>query len=182
MLVFPKFLKAIKDGCFIAVAAKVEHPSGDGYFWEGVGELEYAGHIWRGAGLVGGISQTKKSTELRIDEIKFMLSGLDASEVAALDDDVRNRVATTYLFALNESRRVVAEYLIDEALLDYQRDTIADSGAASLEITGQTGFWILERSTDAAYSQEEAVLKYPNETGFSMIPALRNKDTAWTKT
>lgn len=182
MLVSPAFKKAIKDGCFIAVLVEIEHPDGTGYFWEGVGELDYDGHKWKGAGLVGGISQNRRSVDLRIDEMTIWANGLDSQEVAALDDNVKNRVARIKLAALNDNRRVVATHDAEELLLDYQRDVIAENGAASVEIKAQAGLWMLERSTDAVYSQEAAQVEFPDETGFSKVPEMQNKDTPWSQT
>lgn len=182
MIVSPAFKQAIKSGGALVTLVDVEHPDGAGYFWEGVGEIEYGGNTYRGAGLVGGISQTRKAAELRIEEVTLWVSGLDAENVEQLQDNVKNRLATIRLAVLNASRRVVDAFIADEILLDYQQDFVDQGGATRLELRGQSGFWILERTTDAAYSQEEAVLKHPNEVGYSMIPALKNKDTPWTKT
>ena len=182
MLISPAFKKAIRDGCFVAVLLEVEHPDGTGYFWEGVGTLRYDGNDWKGAALVGGISQNRRSVDLRIDEMTLWLNGLDAGEVAALDDNVKNRVARIRLAALNDNRRVVAVHDAEELLLDYQRDVIGEDGSASIEVKGQAGLWMLERSTDAVYSQEAAQVEFPDETGFSKLPEMQNKDTPWSQT
>lgn len=182
MLPGSDFSKALRNGCMPVVLVHVEHPDGDGYFWEGVRDLEYDGKTWKGAGLVGAISATRKAAELRLDEVRFTLSALNAEEVSKLSDDVRNRVATIYLAAITPAQRVVAVYQMDEVLLDYQIDKVSADRNVTVEVVGQSGFWTLERSTDAAYSQEEQALLYPDDTGLSQIPALRNKDIAWTLT
>ena len=182
MIVSPKIKAALAAGCALVVLVDVEHPDGTGYFWEGIGLLEYGGNTYKGAGLVGGISQTRKAAELRIDEMTLWVNALDTEEIDALQDNVKNRLVTVRLAVLNESRRVVDAFIADEILLDFQQDFVNDDGSTRLELKGQSGFWILERTTDAAYSQEEAVLEYPDEVGFSGIPALKNKDTPWTKT
>jgi hypothetical protein len=181
MMVVPAFKKAIKEGCYIAVLVEVEHPNGIGYFWEGVGELEYEDNTYKGAALVGGISQSRRSVDLRIDEMTLWLNGLDSGEVEQLDDNVKNRVCRIRMAALNENRRVVAVHEAEEILLDYQRDVIGENGETSLEVKGQAGLWMLERSTDAVYSQESATAEFPDEVGFTYIPSLQNKDTPWTQ-
>jgi len=176
------FMEALANGCAPVVLVEVEHPDGDGYFWEGVRTLEYDGKLWKGAGLVGGITQTRKAAELRIDEVRFTLVALDPEEVSKLSDDVRNRVATIYLAAMNAAQKVEATHLIDEVLLDYQIDKLGADRLSSIEVVGQSGFYTLERSTDASYSQEEQALEFPDDTGLSLIPSLRNKDVSWTLT
>ena len=182
MIQNPDFRKALAEGAAPALLIHVEHPDGDAYFWEGVGFLEYDGKTWKGAGLIGSITQTRKSAELRIDEVRMVLNALKAEEVAKLSDNVRNRIVTIDLAAMTQSHQVKAVYRVDEIKLDYQIDKIASDLTAAVEVVGQSGFWTLERSTDAAYSQEDQALEFPDDTGMSLIPSLRNKDTAWNKT
>lgn len=177
----PDFMKAIMEGAAPALLIHVEHPDGDAYFWEGVGELEYGGATYRGAGLIGTISQTKKSAEIRIDEIRMTLNALQPDEVSKLSDDVKNRVVTIDLAAVTDTLKVKSVYRMDEILLDYQIDKISADLMSSIELVGQSGFWTLERPTEAAYSQEEQELQFPDDTGMSLIPALRNKDIPWNK-
>lgn len=176
-----EFLQALKNGATPVILVHVEHPDGDGYFWEGVRPLEYNGNTYKGAGLFGSITQTKKAAELRIDEMRLTLNALDPSEVSKLSDDVRNRVVTIDLAALSPDYRVLATYRAEEILLDYQIDKVGSDMMASIEVVGQSGFWTLERSTDASYSQEEQELEFPDDTGLSLIPSLRNKDVPWNK-
>lgn len=182
MLLPPKFHHAIRSGASLAILVDVEHPSGDASFWDGFGELEYNGKVYRGRGILGGIDSTRKSAELRIDEVKLWVSGVNPEEAESLEDNIKNCVATIRIAALNQQNRVLAVYKVDDILLDYQKDLVGEDLSIRIELVGQSGFWILERSTDAAWSQEEAVLQYPEETGFSMISALKNKDTPWTRT
>lgn len=182
MLTTTAFQRAVLDGAQISVLVEVEHPDGDAYFWEGQGSLVYAGNTYKGAALLGGINRVRKTTELRVDEMRLWLSGCDPEQVDALNGNVRNKIVRVRLAALNADGQVVAVEEVDEILLDYQVDRIGDDRSATLEIVGQSGFFTLERSTDRSYSQEEAILEYPDETGFSQIPSLRNKDTPWTQT
>lgn len=176
----PEFMEALANGAAPAVLLDVDHPDGPGYFWEGVGELKFEGKTYQGAGLLGTITQTRKSAELRIDEIRFTLNALDPEQVSKLSDNVRNRIVVIRLAAMNERQEVVAVYEVDEVSLDYQTDKF-DQGMAAVEVVGQSGFWTLERSTDAVYSQEEQALEFPDDTGLSLIPSLRNKDISWNK-
>lgn len=177
------FIMGLRAGRPLAFLVDVDHPDGPGYFWSGLGALEYDGKTYTGAGLLGGIELSRKSTDLRIDEIKLFLSGLpsDAPELVSLSEDVRNREASIRMVAISDRGKVMGSMLLAECLLDVQKTMISDTGDARLEVTGQTGFWTLERSTDTAYSREDAIRVYPNETGFDFIPILRNKDTKWSQ-
>lgn len=181
MLTSSAFRNAVLAGAQVSVLVEVEHPDGDGYFWEGQGALEYNGKTYKGAALFGGITRTRKTTDLRVDEMRMFMTGLDPEEVGQLNGNIRNKIARIRLAAMNSDGQVVAVEEVDEILLDYQVDRIGDDRSASLEVIGQSGFFTLERTTDRSYSQEEAKLEYPDESGFSQIPSLRNKDTPWTQ-
>lgn len=188
MLLDPKFTHAIKKGYPLVLLCVVNHPDGVLRMWSGIGDLNYAGEIWKGGGLIANIEVSPRTTELRIDEVKLTLSQLSPDVLADLDGDVQNHIAMTWLVAVGPNRKVVGDpYLLDEIRLDYQTDNISENGIAAITITGQTGFWTLERSTDSAWSREEAILRWgtdtggdPVETGFDFITSLRVKDTKWT--
>lgn len=188
MLLDPKFTQALKKGYPLAVLCLIEHPDGDVRFWSGIGDLEYAGYTWRGGAMISGIEVTPRTTELRIDEVRLTLRGIEPDSIAHINGNVQNRLAYTWLAAIGPRQKVVGDpYLLDEMRLDYQSDAIGENGLASITITAQTGFWTLERSTEAAWSREEAILRWGTdtggeliETGFDYITSLRVKDTKWT--
>lgn len=183
MLVDPKFRQALRDRRPLVLLVEIDHPSRFYRFWSSVGTLRYQGNDYIGAGMLGGIEVTRRSTELRLDEIKFWLSGVDPDELTGLLDDVRNRPAYSYLAAVDEQSKVIGTpFLLDEVLLDYQQETIGANGECRVEIIGQSGFWTLQRPTYKVYSREEWIRRFPLETGLDLVPTLRNKDTKWTRT
>lgn len=188
MLLDLKFTKALRSGrAALAVLCEIDHPDGIVHLWTGLGTLRYRGIDWKGAGGVAAITVSPRSMDLRIDEVRLSLSGVDPETMLGLNMDIRNRIAKTWIAAIGAGNRVQGEpLLLDEILLDYATDSLGEDGLVTLTLIGQAGFWTLERSTENAWSREEAVLRFgvdsggePIESGYDYIPTLRTKDTKW---
>lgn len=188
MLLDLKFTKALRSGrAALAVLCEIDHPEGTVWLWTGLGMLHYGGKKWKGAGGIASITVAPRSMDIRIDEVRLSLSGIDPENLLGLDMNIRNRIAKTWIAAIGPGARVQGEpLLLDEILLDYATDSLGEDGLVTLTLIGQAGFWTLERSTENAWSREEAVLRFgvdsagnPVESGYDYIPTLRTKDTKW---
>lgn len=182
MLVDPRLHAALRNGTPLTVLVEIDHPDHFARFWTGIGSLQYEGETYLGAGAVGAIEVTERSTELRIDEVRLTLAGLDSAFTADLSDNIRNRLAWLRLAALDDWGRVIGTpMLLEEIQLDYQVDRIGEDGLATLQLVGQAGFWTLEQTAARVWSREDAALTWGagNETGFDYITELRGLDTKW---
>jgi hypothetical protein len=176
------FLKALKERAPLAVLVRVDHPDGVVRLWSGVGLLDYDGHEWTGAGILGSVQASRKSVELRIDEVTLSLSGIDPQALGEISDEIRNREADVWLAALTPRLRVRAVMLIDNISLDHMTDSLSEDGTATLQVVGEAGFWQLQRVTDEVWSDANQQLKFPGDTGLGFIATMRNKQTNWTRT
>jgi hypothetical protein len=182
MLLDLKFTQALKRRtASLCILCEVDHPDGVVRLWSGIGALQYGGHTWAGAGVLGSITTAARTSELRVDEVRLSLSGVNAHDLAEVSMEIRNRIAKTWLAAVAPGNQVVGVLLLDEILLDYATESIAENGQAVITLIGQAGFWTLERSTETVWSPQEAALRWGEgvETGFDYIPSLRMKDTTW---
>jgi hypothetical protein len=167
----------------LALLAEIEHPSGTGRFWTGVGKLAWGGYEWTGSGTLGTITPIKHTSDIAIQEITFSMSGVASDVVAGLSDDVRNRAGNVWLACIGKQGRVVPDpYLILQSQLDYQSLNATDAGAVTISITARSGFYSLERALDESWSTEEQHLLYPDDSGFDMISGLTNQTLNWTPT
>lgn len=172
----------------MALLCEIDYAAGPVRLWSGIGALTWNGQTWTGAGTLGQITSSPRTTDLRIDEVRLSLAGVDPATANELSFDIRNRVAKTWIALVGLQRRVIGQpILLDDILLDYAMDAVGDDGLVTLTLVGQAGFWTLERASETAWSQEEAILTWgrdgfgnPIETGFDMIAALRTRDTKWT--
>lgn len=176
-----KMVQAIKRGAPRLVFAKIEHPDGDGYFHNGIGQIEYDGHVWAGGGSFVAVGPINRTSDVSIQEVNFTVSGISQEIVAGLNSDVRDRAGMVWLVCLDDAGKVIPDpYLMVETLLDNQSFKVEDDGSATITITARSGFYTLERAVDEVWSSENARKDYPLETGFDLIPSLQNKDIRWT--
>lgn len=172
----------LKDGAPFVLFAEIDHPDGTAYFWTGLGGISWSGQTWTGAGTFGAVTPIKLSTDIAIQEINFILSGVDATELAKLSTDVRNRSGRAWIACLDDHGQVVPDpFLFVDSQLDYQTLSVADDGmSASISITARMGFYTLERGIDEAWTPERHKLEFPGDIGLDMIPGLQNQDVLWT--
>lgn len=172
--------EALRAGRPLALLASIEHPDGNAYFWTGVGPLEWDGQTWTGIGHFGGVAPVKYSSELAIQEVVFALTGVDATVVATLDDNIRNLTGIVWLACIGDRGNIVdSPYQLLTSELDYQTFSVDEDGNATISIIARTGFYTLERAIDEVWSTEDQKLTYPDDTGLDMIPGLQNQDVLW---
>ena len=177
-----RMAQALRRRAPLALLAEIEHPDGIGRFWSGVGTLAWNGVDWTGAGVLGAVQPIKQTTDLVIQEINFVLSGIRADVVAGLNDNVRNRAGRVWLACLENGAIVDAPYQIVDAELDYQSLSAADDGTVTIAITARTGFYTLERALDETHTTEEQKIEFPDDSGLDLISGLQNRDIQWTPT
>lgn len=158
---------------------EIDHPEGMGYFWNGVGVLDYGGHAYQGFGDVAAVSELRSSTEIEIVERRFVCSGVDDTFLAGLDDTVKGRPALIYDALLDENYRVIERELIDTSELDYQVYSVSEEGKASIALVAHGGLFWLRRRSSAKWAPQEARAIYPDETGFDEIYLQEDLQDQW---
>jgi hypothetical protein len=167
----------------IALLAEIDYPGGIERYWTGVGTKSFDGKIWRGAGQLGSITPLNYSTELAVQDIKLMLTGLDPASLSRIADDVRNRAARVWLACLDERGNIVRDPLqLADAQLDFQTVTIDESGRATIALTARSGFYSLDGVLDEVWSSQDQKRKYPDDIGLDLLHELQNQDLQWTPT
>ncbi len=180
-LVTEDMAQALRDGKPRGLFIAIEHPDGTGYFWTGVGSREWDGHTWNGAGTLGSITPIKHSSEIAIQEIEFKVSGIDATLVSQLNDEVRNLNGSVWLACFGEDDSIIDDpYQLIDSELDYQVFDITPDGIATITIIARSGFYTLDRGVEEAWTPENQELSFPTDTGLDMIPSLQNQDLQWT--
>lgn len=174
---------AIKAGSPLALLAEIDHPDGLVRYWTGLGILEYNGDEFTGIGKLGNITPVNYSSDISIQELSFIVTGVPPDVGTWISAEIRNRSALAWLAALDGSGRVIADPLrIVDAVLDYQTLQVDDNGTGTLTLKGRSGFYTLERALDEVYSSEDQRRRYPNDSGCDMISDLQQQDVIWTPT
>lgn len=172
---------ALSAGYARGVFVAIDHPDGTGYFWSGVGARQWNGHTWSGAGTLGAIGPVKHTSEVAVQDIMFTLSGIDPTILAGMNDDVRNLNGSVWLACFHpEDDSVIADpYQLIDSELDFQVYEVQSDGTATIQINAHAGFYTLDKSTEDAWTHENALLTDPAEIGFTMISALQNQNLQW---
>jgi hypothetical protein len=53
------------------------------------------------------------------------------------------------------------------------------NGLGVLRITGQQGFYLLDRAQDIACSHEQQIADFPGDTGMALMHLYQNKESNW---
>lgn len=174
---------AIKAGVPLALLAEIDHPDGLVHYWTGLGTLEYNGDSFTGIGKLGGVTPVNYSSDVSIQELSFILTGVPPDVATWISAEIRNRSALVWLATLDTSGRVIADPLqIVDAILDYQTLQVDENGSGTLTLKARSGFYTLERAIDEVYSSEDQRRRYPNDSGCDMISDLQQQDVIWTPT
>lgn len=175
------FLHAVRDSYTLAIMLEINHPDGMQYLWSGVGDLDYNGHTYYGKGILGSITTSRRTLEVRVDDVVLTLGGIDPQILDQVSYEIRDREANTYMVALDDWAQVRGRSLIDNMIMDYMNDTYGDDGTVRVEIHAQAGFWSLVYPSKQVWSPEDQKQTYPDDTGMDYVPSLENKETKWTK-
>lgn len=169
-----------KGAVAIAMMVDIDHPTGYKRFWNGLGTLDYEGEEYIGLGSIGSVTPIESDTEIKVAEVTFQVSGVDADMIEGLAESVKGREAQVYDAWLDEDFRVLYRDMILEARLDYQTYSVdPESGKATINLMGVAGFFHLLNRSGAKLSPEEAKAIYPDETGFDEIHEQQDKQLTW---
>lgn len=166
--------------CRTAVFVYIDHPDGDIYAWSGLTDIDHGGQTWRGLGAVAAVTGVQSASEIAIYDVNFVLSAVDAAFLAGISSSVRGRQAQTWLAILGDDGQPIGGLIeMADSVLDTQNYPLGDDGMAAIQITGQSGFWFLERPPGAKWSAEEQKRVFAGDTGFDTMAAMVRRDVAW---
>lgn len=165
----------------------LELAGGDACYWDGIGLLEHDGRTFIGTGTLGSVSVGAASAETQVNDVVFVLSGVDAEEAGLADVTVKGAVALVWKAVLRESdMAVLAAVQICEAVCDQITLSLGEGGETVIKVTAIGGFYWLEQPSAAVWDVEAqrqmltAAGEDPDsDTGFDRMHTLRAKEIAW---
>lgn len=165
---------------------KVEHPDGDVYLWDGLGNLDHDGQTWKGVGRLGSVQMAPSDTEVQVTDVVFTLSGIDEEFVSYLDETVKGNRAWVWKAFLGPDYRVRFQEMLSESELDQPTFSIEPNGQATMRIASNGGFYFLETQSSAVWDVEEQRnyltslgLDPDSDTGFDLMSELKNTQINW---
>lgn len=144
-------------------------------FWTGYGDKTIEGNTYSGAGSLITISGLEEAVDLSAKNATVSLSGIPEEIVSlALQEPYQNR-ACRILFGVTDVTDVVEVF---GGFMDVM--SIQDSGdTSSITVTVESKLVQLERSKIRRYTEESQKARHPNDTFFSFVTDLQDKEIVW---
>ena len=151
-------------------------------FWNGIGDLDYAGDTYTGAGSLLKISEIVETQKLEARGASFELSGIPSELIAvALAEEYQGRSITQTFAPLDTSGAVIADpFTFFEGKADVMSIEEGKT-SASIRLTAESDLIALSRPNERRRTAEDQKLVYATDTFFDQVPALQSKDIVWGK-
>lgn len=143
--------------------------------WTGYGDRTIFTNSYTGGGSLLTISGLEEASDLSAKNITLSLSGVPSSLVTiALDEPYQRRECKVYFGTTDTSDPIE----VFSGLMNTM--TIEDSGESSvITLTVESKLVRLEKASNRRYTEENHVARHPNDTFFSYVTSLQDKDVVW---
>ncbi len=160
-------VKAINEGAYIVLAARLDLKSGVTCAHTGVGQLIIAGETYLGVGSLGEISQLKENKTTSPPQLQLKLAGFDKSLVGmVMNEQSRGREVRLMMVAIGEEGKP----LLAEVLFIGQITSInvvsGEENAVCVNVSNRFERWSIglpDRFTDESWSsrrQGDRIFRY----------------------
>jgi len=158
------------------ILVELNFDSGAVRLWSGIGNIDYAGYSYIGAGTLLAISSIDDTTDIAARGITISLSGINAQILSvALAEKYQNRTAKIY-FSL--SGMVSDAVQVFSGLIDQM--SINDTGETlTISVSIESRLIDLERPRIWRYTSEDQKRVYPTDKGFDFVNDLQTKQIIW---
>ena len=149
---------------FFAVELLFDSPN-ELRLWTGVGDLNYEGHIWTGAGNLLGISEVQEASDLSVRGATITLSGMTQDVISlALVESYQGRVCNIYFGVTSDTTALTQVFsgYMDQMNIDEAPST------ATIEIKVENKLIDLERPRVARYTSAYQKSVYPGDLGMDL--------------
>lgn len=160
--------------------AKAEFDSSDLNLWSGIGDLDYNGDTYTGAGYLLSFTQVTETQEIEAKGIAAELSGVPSSIISlALSEEYQERPITIWFAALNSSGALIADpYKLFSGRMDVME--IQESAeTATIIVKAESNLIALKRAKERRYTKDDQQLDSPSDTFFDYVPELQDLEINW---
>ena len=148
--------------------------------WTGVGNIDWNGNTWTGAGTLMNISQLGEASTVGALSFTVSLTGMPSAIISlALQSIRQGRAGKLWLGAFDSAGALVADpYLIQQGRLDLA--FIDDEGTdCSVSVQYESRLVDLLRPRNRRYTTEDQKLDHPSDQGFDFVPQLQEMNLIW---
>ena len=180
----PAFLTATQAAALRpAILVAADFPSGTVYIWTGLGTLTWNGHDWLGVGTLLAVPAIEELATVDARGTVIQLSGLDASLLSTVMEDLQHgRSVVIYLALFDSSLALIADpLLLWSGMMD--QPTIEVSGdTATISMACENKLIEMNVAVDRRYTNEDQQLDYPGDMGFSFVDQIQEITIYWGRT
>jgi hypothetical protein len=162
------------------VAVELDFPSGISRWNASPATITINGNPFLGVGILGGISVTEESAELRAYGLTLTLSGIPRDVISlALLQGYQNRRGTVWEVLLDPDTHVplASPVVIFRGRMDTLDVQLGDTASIQVTLENRLADW--ERPRIRRYTDEDQQQAQPGDTGFRFVPASAEKEIIW---
>jgi hypothetical protein len=143
------------------------------YFWTGYGNREIGGNTYLGTGNLLNIGGLEEAADLSAKSVTITLSGVPSDIVSLALSEPYQRRTCRILFGVQNVNAIV------EVFSGVMNTMTIQDGTSTIELLVESKLVELERAKIRRYTHESQQARYPNDTFFSYVTALQDKDVIW---
>lgn len=164
------------------VLVQLTFTDGITYAWTGIGNLVWNGNTYTGVGQLGKIGPITEDTAVQAQGLELTLTGVPQNLLnEALGHCAQGNAVLVYFGFLDASGNVIADpYLAFSGRMDVP--TIDEgSDTATITLTAENRLIDLDRPRLRNFTEQDQILDYPTDTGFTFVPNLQQLNLIWGK-
>lgn len=161
-------------------AFEAEFDSGTLRLWTGAGNKTFNGDLYYGTSDLLSLDNIDEKNDMSASSMTITLSGQNSGTIAlALTEPFQNRRCHVYLGAWTSGS--LAAYDIVKIFSGYMDRMPLNDGAdsATIQVIAENVLNELDRTIDRRYTHESQISRYANDTFFSFVTDLQDKDILW---
>lgn len=158
--------------------AKLVLDTGDINLWTGIGDLNYDGDTYLGAGNLIGITPVKETQNLEANGLRMTLNGIPSSYVSlALQEEYQNREVRLYFGVIDTAGNLDAIEIFG-GIVDVME--LNDTGdTASITVSCENELIRLRDPINRFLTPEDQKSRFPNDKGLDYVPTIQDKQIQW---
>lgn len=150
--------------------------SGTVYAHTGVGDFPWDGHIFKGVGLLGKVSDWEEGEQLQAYGISLELNGVDPASVSiSLNEHYQGRALKIWVAFLDENYRLAGDPV---GPWRWRMDTMSGEfgKTATVTLNAESRMVEWEKPRTRRYTDEDQRAEYPDDFGCEFVSAAAEKE------
>ena len=141
--------------------------------------INWDGHDWLGAGLLGSISPVEEGSTLQMYGITLTLSGIPPEYInTAIGSHYQGRDCKVWLAPLDESMQIVADpVLVFSGRMDTMNIEIGQT--ATISVTAESRLTDWQKPRISRYTHEEQIARFPGDMGLQFVSKAAEMELVW---